>query len=318
MVPRADDQLGGDAALAEVLVEQRGAALEQVELAADQEGRHGDLGDHVDRAALGVERAVVRRLVAGDRLDQRRAGEGGGSADVRGERADAGLGLGARDGRRDQAGGGDQAEPQRHEAGVDLATGGGDVAVDVGRRHLREDRLQPGGLAGGREDLADAHVRRAGHGGAAVAPLLLVGPGHHLGGVEVLALVERVPLALARAGAAGVDGELGVAALDEVVTARPGDRAAAARGLVVRRDGHHDRELGRDGVPVGVGGAGQVTAQLHAVGHRDRDVLGGHGVGVLLGAGGPRRGGRGRLGRSCQRQRRDDEGCGRGERGEQA
>ena len=168
------------------------------------------------------------------------------------------------DGRRDQAGRRDEAEPQRHEAGVDLAAGGDHVAVDVGGRDLREDRLEAGGLARGGEDLADAHVGGAGHRGAAVAPGLLVRPGHHLGGVLVLAGVERVPLALARAGAAGVDGELGVAALDEVRRVRAGQGAAEAAGdhrLVVRRDGHDDRDLGADGGAVRVGREGQVAAQ---------------------------------------------------------
>ena len=73
VVPRTDDHLGRDAALAQVLEEQRGAALEQVVLAADQERRHVDLVDHVDRRALRVERPVVRRVAAGQRLEQQSA-----------------------------------------------------------------------------------------------------------------------------------------------------------------------------------------------------------------------------------------------------
>ena len=46
-------------------------------------------------------------------------------------------------GGRDQAGPGDEAEPQRDERHVRLAAGERDVAVAVGHRHDREDRLQP-------------------------------------------------------------------------------------------------------------------------------------------------------------------------------
>ena len=70
----------------------------------------------------------------------------------------------------------DQTEPQRDEADVELAAGGDDVAVDVGAGHLREDRLEARRLRRGRPELADAHVRRAGHPGDAVAPRLTSAP----------------------------------------------------------------------------------------------------------------------------------------------
>ena len=198
--------------------------------------------------------------------------------------ADCGSDCG--EGRRDEPRRGDQTEPQRDEADVDLAAAGDDVAVDVGARHLREDRLEALGLPASGEDLADAHVRRAGHRRLAVGPALLVGPGHDLAGVAVLAPVERLPDAVGAARAAGVDGQVGVPALDEVVGPGAAEPRVGQGRLVVGGDDHDDRPSAGHPLAVGVGRQHQVAAQHRAVGHGDRQVGARDGVGVLLG---PRR-----------------------------
>ena len=285
VVPGTPDHPGRHAVLLQALEQQRRAALEQVVLAADEEGRHLHLVDHVDRGALVVERPVVRRLPAQDGVDHQRHGEADRGHQVVGEHLEAGGRLVDAVRRRDQAGAGDQAEPERDEADVDLAAGGDDVAVDVGAGHLREDRLQPGGLVGRGEDLGDAHVGRAHHADAAVAPRRAVRPLDDGGGVLGLAGAERLPNAGGRAGAAGVDDERGVAALHEVLGIGAGEHGAGAgaeHGLVVRRDRHQHRHLAGHRLAVGEGREDQVAAQDHAVVHPDRDVLGGDRLRVLL------------------------------------
>ena len=145
VVPRAHDHLGRDAVALQPLEQQRRTALEQVVLAADEERRHPHLVDVLDRRALAVERAVVRRVPAEEGLQP--SGRVNVTAAFRCSMSiPIAVDRVARDvRRRDQAGAGDQAQPQRDEADVDLPAGGDDVAVDVGARNLREDRLQPGG-----------------------------------------------------------------------------------------------------------------------------------------------------------------------------
>ncbi len=221
MVPGAGDHPYRDALLLQLLEQQRGAALEQVVLTADQEGRHLDPLDHVDRRTVAVELPVVRRVAAEHRGGEQRPGERGRGRQPVEERLERrGRVVGAVR-RRHQAGAGHQPEPQRDEPDVDLAAGGDDVAVDVGAGDLREDRLEPRRPAGGGEDLADPHVGRPGHPGLAVAPRLGVRPRHDRAGVVVLARAERPPDTLRRAGAPRVHGELHVAALDQVVRAGP-------------------------------------------------------------------------------------------------
>ena len=164
-------------------------------------------------------------------------------------------------GRRDQAGPGDEPEPQRDERDVRLAAGEGDVAVAVGHRHDREDRLQPLRAPRGGRELGDRHVRRAVPADLAVAPRLLARPADHLGAVALLVRPEGVPVALRAAGAAHVHDDVGVAALHEVLVDR-GERPL----LVVGRLGDEHR------VPAGLVGPVDVRAEDGAVGHRDRHV----------------------------------------------
>ena len=141
-------------------------------------------------------------------------------------------------------------------------------------------------MRGRREDLADAHVRRAGHPGLAVAPRLPVRPRDDLAVVLGLARAERLPDALGRAGPARVDGQLCVAALDQVVRARAAEPAGGEDALVVRRDRDDHRQRPRHHRAVRPRRPDQVGAQHDPVVHRDREVRGGDRPGVLLG---PRR-----------------------------
>ena len=286
MVPRTGDHPDRDAALLELLEQQRGAALEQVVLAAHQERRDLDPLDDVDRRAVLVELPVVRRVAAQHRRRQQRTGEGGRGGQPVEQRPDRRRGVVAGVRRRDQAGAGDQPHPERDEADVDLATGRDDVAVDVRARNLREDRLEAGRVRGRGEELADAHVRRAGHPGLAVAPRLAMGPGHDLAEVLGLAGAERLPDALRRAGPARVHGQLGIAALDQVVRARTAEPTAGEDGLVVGRDRDDHRQRLRDHRTVRPRRPDQVGAQHDPVVHRDRKIRGGDRPGILLG---PRR-----------------------------
>ncbi len=192
------------------------------------------------------------------------------------------IGLAGAVGRRDQPGAGHQAEPQRDETDVDGAAAGHDVAVDVGPRHLREDRLEASRVPRGREDLADSHVGRPAHARGAVAPLLPCRPVDDGDSVLALAATERTPDALGGAGAAGVDGELCVAALDQVAGGRSGETATSTDdALVVGRDGDDDRQRRGHRLAVLAARPHQVGAQRDAVVHGDRQVGGGDGAGVL-------------------------------------
>ena len=185
--------------------------------------------------------------------------------------------------RRDQPGAGDQAHPERDEADVELAARRDDVAVDVRARDLREDRLEAGRVRGRREELGDAHVRRSGHAGLAVAPRLPVRPGDDLAVVRGLAEAERLPDALGRARPSRVHGQLGVAALDQVARARAAEPAGGEDALVVRRDGDDHGQRFRDHRTVRPCRLDQVGAQHDPVVHRDGQIRGGDRLGISLG-----------------------------------
>ena len=122
--------------------------------------------------------------------------------------------------------------------------------------------LRPGGRRARGRQLRDRHVRRAPQADVAVAPRLVARPLDDLGPVALLVGPERVPRALRRAGAAHVDDDVDVAALDQVRVGGP-ERAL----LVVWRLGDDHR------VAPGLVGAVDVRAEDDAVRHRDRDVL---------------------------------------------
>ncbi len=269
--PGAEQEAGGHAVGAQALVEHGLAALEQVVLAADDEGRDLDLVDDVEGGAHLVERAVVGLAVSGQCRADDRPLERGRALHVREQRGDAAgrVRRGVR--RRRESGAGDETQPQRDEADVDLASGGDHVAIDVARRHDREHRLEPGRVLGGGEELVDRAVGHAVEPDPAVAPRAGrgVGPLDDLLAVELLARPEGRPLPVGAARAAHVGDDLHVAALDEVLVGEVQPR----RVLVVRRLGHDHREASGGRGAVGLGRPQDVGAQDDAVAHPQRDVL---------------------------------------------
>ena len=233
------------------------------------------------RRAKAVERTVVGAVATGGRVEHlgRREPIAAGyvaRVSLRGARRIIGVVR-----RRDVGQARGQPEPQRDEAGVDVAAVEGHVAVGVGHRHVRPDRLDRARLALlhpqrvllGHEERGDAHVGRPVHADLAVGPLLRLDPVEDLGVVVLGALTPRVPAALARAGAAVVHDhdrdalveQRGVAAGERAVGAAV-EPERVVRVLVVARDGQHHGEApfrpGQEDVP----------AQGHAVAHLDRCV----------------------------------------------
>ena len=151
------------------------------------------------------------------------------------------------------------------------------VAVEVARRHDREDRLErrirPD--SGGGEQLVD---RQVGHPEHADPP---VGVGQLGCPVDELNPVLRLPCAEHLEGTAGdaappdVDHHLDVAPLDQIRGGAAADLGGRWRGLLaVRRHRHqHGERPGGGPVGAGLGGVMNVDPQLDAVAHRHRDVV---------------------------------------------
>ena len=259
----------------QALVVERLPALEQVVQAADDERRHVHLVEHLDRRARLPIGPVVGEVAAGGAVQHRAELEAADARSVARQLRDRPHQVVRvaveRIGRRREARARHQAEPERDERRVQLAARVGDVAIAIGHRHDREDRLQPHRVLCGGEQLVETHVGGAEEAHLAVAPGLAGRPLDGLEAVALLAVVEGLPLALGAAGAAHVLDHHHVAALREVaVVAERGARVDQV--LVVRSLLEHHRVAPR------LVGTDHVGVEGHAVAHRDRHVLVGDGA----------------------------------------
>ena len=116
-----------------------------------------------------------------------------------------------------------------------------------------------------REELGDAHERRAPCADRAVRPRLRGDPLHDFRVVVLLGFAEPFPLSFGQAGAAHVHAHVDVAVADQVVVERGDDREAlVVAGL---REDHGQRSCG--GLAILVGRQRHRGRERDAVAHRD-------------------------------------------------
>ncbi|MCR6485041.1 hypothetical protein M8542_19625 [Amycolatopsis sp. OK19-0408] len=264
-------------------VQVRLAALEGVAPAAQDHGRDvvgDDVPEHRVRAPVLPVLPVVGGRAAEREVRDRQDAE---AADVPGQRGDelGDLGRGAGLGHRVQLADGDVREEQRGQQRVGHAAGRHHLAVDVVGRHDRHDRLErrTRADAAGQQQLVDPRVRLADHADGPGGVRQFRGPLDDALAVGRLPRLFERPRPARQAGAADVDGDVDVAALDEVgVHAHPG---VAARGvrlaqvLAVRGERQDDGERAAGRLPGRrIRRRVDVRLQHDAVVHGDADIVG--------------------------------------------
>ena len=166
----------------------------------------------------------------------------------------------------DDAQPGDQGDPQGNKACVDLPASEDDIPVGIAHGHDGKNGFHRRVFLGAGQQAGDAHVRRAVHADAAIAPGLYLDVLQQLTDIVLVNLAECLPAAFRCPGAAQIHNDVGVPSFHQ---RRVGGTDGAER-LVVTGKGCNHRERAVDGIAVFVRWQGDGGGQANTVAHGDQ------------------------------------------------